>query len=56
MDWRANLLEPEEPIEEGHLLVSDTPGLGYRLNPEMIEEHRVATPGTTDSSKVALSP
>ena len=55
VDWRANLVTPKEPVEEGHLLVSDAPGLGYHLNPEVLEEHRMATPGTADSTKVVLA-
>ena len=54
VDWRASLLTPTEPVEEGHLLVSDAPGLGYRLNPEVLEAHRIAKPTTADSSKVVL--
>ena len=55
VDWREGLLTPTEPVEEGHLLVSDAPGLGYRLNPEILDMHRVATLTTVDSSKVVLA-
>lgn len=37
VDWRANLLEPAERIEDGHLILSQRPGLGHRLNQEMLE-------------------
>ena len=52
VDWRADLLTPPEPIAEGYLLVSNAPGLGYRLNPEVLQAHRRPTPGTSDSSRV----
>jgi len=42
VDWRADLLEPAERIEDGHLLLPDGPGLGHRLNPEVVAAHRAA--------------
>jgi galactonate dehydratase len=52
VDWRADLLAPPEPVVDGYLLLSDAPGLGYRLNPAVLEAHRRATPGAVDSSRV----
>jgi galactonate dehydratase len=50
--WRADLLEPPERIEDGYLILSDEPGLGHRLNPQVMEEHRVKAADNRDSSKV----
>ena len=52
VDWRAELLSPPERIEEGHLLLSQEPGSGHRLNPETVEAHRVTGTSSADSSKV----
>jgi galactonate dehydratase len=52
VDWRANLLTPTEPISDGHLSLSQTPGLGYRLNDEMLERRRRPAASAVDSSKV----
>ena len=52
VDWRADLLLPPEPIQEGYLLLSDAPGLGYRLNPEIVDAHRVMKASMVDSSRV----
>jgi galactonate dehydratase len=52
--WRADLLTPPEPIREGHLLLADAPGLGHRLDPDVVAEHRVAHASTADSSKVVI--
>lgn len=49
-DWRADLLDPPERIEEGHLLLPQGPGLGHRLNPEMVAKQRVTHASGTDSS------
>jgi galactonate dehydratase len=32
VDWRADLLDPPELIEDGYLLLPDGPGLGHRLS------------------------
>ena len=40
-DWRADLLEPVERIENGYLVLPDGPGLGHRLNPDVVAAHRV---------------
>jgi galactonate dehydratase len=52
VDWRADLIAPREPIQDGYLHLSDAPGLGYRLNPETVEAYRRAAPSAADSSKV----
>lgn len=52
VDWRAQLLEPAEPLVDGHLLLSDAPGLGHRLNPDLVNQHRRQQASATDSSKV----
>lgn len=52
VDWRADLLLPREPIVDGYLTLSDAPGLGYNLNPELLARHRISTPGAADSSRV----
>ncbi|TVQ26882.1 MAG: mandelate racemase/muconate lactonizing enzyme family protein [Spirochaetaceae bacterium] len=41
VDWRAELTEPGEAIRDGYLSVSDAPGLGYHLNPDVVAAHRV---------------
>lgn len=56
VDWRAQLLEPAEQIVDGHLLVTDTPGLGHRLNPALVTAHRRPQALMADSSKVRSSP
>ena len=52
VDWRADLLTPREPIENGDLLLSDAPGLGYRLNMDVVAEHRRDMPSSVDSTAV----
>ncbi|GIV76954.1 mandelate racemase/muconate lactonizing enzyme family protein [Litorilinea aerophila] len=52
VDWRAQLLEPAERIEDGYLILSEEPGLGHRLNPAVVAAHRRATASGVDSSKV----
>ncbi len=52
VDWRETLIRPQEPVENGYLNVSHAPGLGYRLNPQLLEVHRRARPSVADSSKV----
>ena len=54
-DWRAALLEPAEQIESGHLVVSQQPGIGHRLNMDVVNEHRRADASGEDSSKVQPS-
>jgi galactonate dehydratase len=52
--WRADLLTPREPIEDGYLLLSQAPGLGYRLNPEVVEAHQAGQASAQDSTKVVV--
>ena len=41
VDWRADVLEPPEPVERGTVVLNDEPGLGYRLNPEFMKDARI---------------
>jgi len=54
VDWRAELISPAEPIQDGYLTLSDAPGLGYTLNWDLVEARRRARPTTRDSTKVRL--
>lgn len=54
VDWRAQLLEPAERIEDGYLIVSDEPGLGHRLNPGLVSQHRAGQASMADSSKAQV--
>lgn len=54
VDWRAELISPAEPIQDGYLTLSDAPGLGYTLNWDLVEARRRAKPTTRDSTKVRL--
>ena len=40
--WRADLLDPAERIEGGYLQLAEGPGLGHRLNPDLVAAHRIA--------------
>jgi galactonate dehydratase len=42
VDWRAELLEPAERIEDGYLLLPEGPGLGHRLNPAVVKTHAIS--------------
>ena len=55
VDWRAELLQPAEKIEDGHLVLSQEPGLGHRLNPALVEKYRRGSPSAADSSKVVVA-
>lgn len=50
--WRADLLTPREPVIDGHLEISAAPGLGHRLNPEVIAAQRVKQASAADSTRV----
>lgn len=52
VDWRSELLAPAERIEEGHLVLSQEPGTGHRLNAQTVETHRITGASRVDSSKV----
>jgi len=51
VDWRAQLLDPAERIEDGYLILPDGPGLGHRLNPELVKRFGVETPEFAAASK-----
>lgn len=40
-DWRAQLLDPPERIEEGYLLLPKGPGLGHKLNEDVLRAHEL---------------
>lgn len=48
VEWRPDLLTPPERIEDGHLLLSQEPGLGHRLNPQIVEAFRSASASSAD--------
>jgi galactonate dehydratase len=52
VDWRADLLLPREPVVDGHLVLPDSPGLGYRLNLDMLAAHQVRQASVLDSARV----
>ena len=41
VDWRADVLDPPEPVENGTVVLNNRPGLGHRLNPEFMKDARV---------------
>jgi galactonate dehydratase len=53
--WRAKLLEPAEQIEDGYLILSEEPGIGHRLNWEVVNVHRRSDASAHDSSKVRVA-
>lgn len=55
VDWRADLLQPAEKIEEGYLVLSQEPGLGHQLNPALVEKYRRSSASAADSSKVVVA-
>jgi galactonate dehydratase len=38
--WRAELVDPPEVLDKGHLAVSDRPGLGMRINDAVAEKYK----------------
>ncbi len=54
VDWRPALLHPPEEIQDGHIRVSNTPGLGHSLNPELLQRYGIGEPSRTDSSKARV--
>ena len=48
--WRAELLDPPEQVVDGHLLLSDRPGIGHRLNPDMVRAHQETVDADVDIS------
>lgn len=55
VDWRGELLQPAEKIEDGYLVLSQEPGLGHRLNPALVEKYRRGNASAADSSKVVVA-
>ena len=55
VNWRADLVVPAEPVSDGYLAISNTPGLGHRLNPGVLKERRAARARSGDSSKVVIN-
>lgn len=55
VDWRADLLDPPERIEQGHLILPEGSGLGHRLNPAVAQAHRQACASRQDSTRVRPS-
>jgi galactonate dehydratase len=43
VQWRRELLDPPECIEDGHLIVAERPGLGFKLEATVVEAHGFAT-------------
>jgi galactonate dehydratase len=56
VDWRSRLLTPAEPIRDGYLYVSQAPGLGHRLAPDLVKEHHRAVANSSDSTRVVVEP
>lgn len=52
VDWRADLLAPAERVEDGYLVLSEEPGVGHRLNADVVAAHRRGDASARDSSKV----
>jgi galactonate dehydratase len=42
--WRRDLVEPPVEVVDGHLTVSDRPGLGISLNPRVVADHAWVQP------------
>ena len=36
VDWRPEIIQPAEQVENGQLLINRTPGLGSRLNLDLV--------------------
>jgi galactonate dehydratase len=54
VDWRTDLMEPAERIEDGYLLLSQEPGLGHTLREETVQRHARVGARSDDTSKVAI--
>ena len=50
--WRVQLLAPAERIEDGYLVLSQEPGIGHKLNPDVLAAHRLDQASAHDSSRV----
>lgn len=40
--WRAELVEPPEPVMDGELVLGERPGFGFRLNMDIVRRYAVA--------------
>ena len=43
--WRHELMRPVEVIENGRIRLTERPGLGFELNPDLLDAHRVELKG-----------
>ena len=43
--WRHDLMQPVETIEKGRIRLTERPGLGFELNSEVLDAHRVELEG-----------
>jgi L-alanine-DL-glutamate epimerase-like enolase superfamily enzyme len=41
VSWRSELTLPNEVIHNGRIRLTDRPGLGFELNPEVVAENEV---------------
>jgi galactonate dehydratase len=41
VDWRENLIQPIERIEDGFISISNEPGLGIKLDKEVVKAHQL---------------
>jgi galactonate dehydratase len=53
-EWRADLLEPAERIEDGYLVLPEGPGLGHHLNASTVDAHRAEDPRRRDVGSLAF--
>jgi galactonate dehydratase len=53
--WRADLLDPPERIVDGYLQLPMGPGMGHRLNVDVVRQHLRNQASSADSSKVVVS-
>lgn len=54
VDWRSSLLWPPEEVEGGHIRIPDRPGLGHKLNSELLLRKSIAKPSNLNSSKAIV--
>lgn len=41
-DWSETLFEPPDRVEDGHVILSDAPGLGMKLNEAELKKRLIA--------------
>ena len=39
--WRAELIDPPEALDKGHMVLTERPGLGITLNAKVVTKYRV---------------